>query len=1529
MKPESIRSDTARPCFPRWSVAIPLLLVILSAVHPATAQWRGRGGAKVGTVLVDADEELKSILTKAEGFIESEHYPEAIAVLQEMINREKAGYIERKGSKGLYVSLAVRASQLLATMGEEGQRLYESQYGIEAERLYQLAMETGEIAPLREIVHKYVNTSVGPRALERLATIYFDRGMFSQAAHAWRRRLEVRPDEQEIPLLLAKAVAAHHLAGEGRQLTTPLNRLKKEFPEATATLGGREQKLVDFAQRVMKLTPPGARAAELAEGGWPGLTAFADGMGRMQSSDVVLLPQWAYPEGNVSKRSLNSLIAQRQSLLTGRRNNAGKIRYRGGTMVVEQGKDKYFPFPGIIQPVVAGSWAIYRTDETVIARDLHTGELAWKAFAVPMVRSDTAGGNPAALRIRDLGRHRLTVGGDMVFTLYGFRQYTYGHKRFRRNNQPKEPDDTSGIAAISLSRKGKVMWQVGNGKSAPGDDDELVKTCKFVSAPTYLDGRLYVLASYIQEYHVLCLDATTGRVLWRKAICQMPAMQQRSGYHLDYLLSVGSPPAIVDGKVYVCTNAGAVVCIDAATGQGLWAYQYDSEVNTGNMQPNLRDGRPVVRGANPVIVTRGRVICLPADGAQLLCLSTEDGRPMWSSMPQVNEMVLTAIDSDRILLSGPGLTVRSVMDGKTIHEAGNLGDVHGRPAVTEDQVIASGLGRIYRMDLDSYRVSVATQITQNGVVGNLVSIDGALVAANPTGVCAYVEYEVARRAQKERLEKLSGKQRMEQLYELGVLGFGAGRYEHALEDFQAAWKLAGELGDADRRQLLRVKLHACYVSLGNLAETEEKRVELFGKALELSQTDQEKAHMMLRLAYAMKSKPAEAAGWAQKLSDQFGQEKIVDVKIGPDASGLTRLDSTRARREAKAIAQDYIARLIDKHGQKIYAEFDKQAEQALAKAIELKDPAKIHAVAKRWPHSIAAQKGLYAAAEIYYVQGKAMADKEKGESQIDKAIHLLGEVARDKGHPNRLEATVALAMIYANRDQWVAAGLTIESAREADKSKGISFGDLQTTVGEAIRKVDDTEKFVPEQQETGSGLKLDGGLEAVFTIEGEFAHLLRDETQRPVTYDGKVFVVEGSRVAMVDPAASDANDAILWKGVLSRDVSKEGAYVHRRGQLIGGLSNDGSVLAVCDSEGVCFFSTTTGKRRFPERSIDSLGLSDFRGAAESAGVIVLADSRGVLTMIDIGSGTKTHGDYQIRVVGGDRAPSSRIVATAGRVFVLHDGGKRLSCFGIEDARVHGRWPVNAEPQGPLSYAITPGGLLLLLGNDKLQAYDIGRPFKPVWEHEYPAELRSRILACGQDSVVMSRRSNSGTMDVLSLLNGELVAEIGVQRIGGDWGTPVAATLDADKVLLIASGKSNNRFGGQGGQSFGAWAQCFDLGKDGATEPAWSTALDDQTSHSYVAPGDLSPVIAGDYMLFATRTYWDREEVGRLWVVDRRGGSLVATEKLTMEFGEDEDQDSWSTRAHQRRSLLAQPVVASGRVAVESARGVTVLAGKSR
>ncbi|WP_158592305.1 PQQ-dependent dehydrogenase, methanol/ethanol family [Noviherbaspirillum sedimenti] len=144
-----------------------------------------------------------------------------------------------------------------------------------------------------------------------------------------------------------------------------------------------------------------------------------------------------------------------------------------------------------------------------------------------------------------------------------------------------------------------------------------------VSAPIAVDGVVYVATGYSI---VRAIDAVTGRQLWRydPKVAEVAGPKLRNGWGIRGL-------AWWNGKIYVGTQEGRLIALDAKKGKPLWTVQTTSkeDVRFISGPPRVFAGKVIIgHGGADTGATRGYVTTYDAEtGKQLWRFYTVPGNP--------------------------------------------------------------------------------------------------------------------------------------------------------------------------------------------------------------------------------------------------------------------------------------------------------------------------------------------------------------------------------------------------------------------------------------------------------------------------------------------------------------------------------------------------------------------------------------------------------------------------------------------------------------------------------------------------------------------------------------------------------------------------------------------------------------------------------------------------------------------------------------------------------------------------------------
>lgn len=166
--------------------------------------------------------------------------------------------------------------------------------------------------------------------------------------------------------------------------------------------------------------------------------------------------------------------------------------------------------------------------------------------------------------------------------------------------------------------------------------------------PTPSNGKLYLAWSRTNAnrvtHGITCVwaDAPGDKPLWRHAVAESTReLVQRSG---PVLLTIAGPNVVMN------TDAGAVIALDAESGQRVWAYRY-AQRPTKDIGLDLMR---VARDVAPCVASNGRVFAAPADCGDILCLDQFTGEPLWPQPLGLEVVHVLGTAGERLFITADG-----------------------------------------------------------------------------------------------------------------------------------------------------------------------------------------------------------------------------------------------------------------------------------------------------------------------------------------------------------------------------------------------------------------------------------------------------------------------------------------------------------------------------------------------------------------------------------------------------------------------------------------------------------------------------------------------------------------------------------------------------------------------------------------------------------------------------------------------------------------------------------------------------------
>ncbi|MFP4053353.1 MAG: PQQ-binding-like beta-propeller repeat protein [Phycisphaerae bacterium] len=662
-------------------------------------------------------------------------YEKAIQWFQDRV--DEPGKLTFRIGPGHHVSVRAAALSVLASLPAKGQEVYHRLYDEKARAMYRRAADQQDAAALWETLGRYPLTPAGGKAARMLGALAMDRGRFDEALWYWQQALAMAPDADGEGPLLARIAAAAHLGGRPKLADATTRHVRKEHAGQTVTWGGKQQTLGQFVEDIGRLRPrPQAALGKVwpSTGGSPLGWAHTSAAGRADLGGVLWCRPKQFAEADPNTEVLKHLAARTPIDRTYPHPSFCKWeayldRGRVWARYEWNSRKQVVDVPPVIRPIVTADRLTVRTDDGLVSRRLSDGKELWSCRLGLQRR--LGGTRYGMTRFTDEGWYQLTSDGGRVFTIAGLLPTIPTRPASPGETKDPDPDreDTSALACVSL-KDGTLLWRVGYGsKDAPDD----LNMRKFHTAPLAADGLLYALALHrnMQQFRLICLRADTGKLVWDRLVCQSPPAVG-GGKRNAHAFVNGTVPSLFARQVVACTNAGVIGAFDADTGRPIWLRRYETPLTQRRGDRRSLKNRRV----NPLIIDGGTVVALPYDSEHLLAMDLRSGKDLWKAKRN-KAARLTGVGHGRVLLTGEdGWRLLRVSDGKVVASDESI-PLLGVPAVSADGAwVSTRDGRVLRLTVSTAKV-VKVGTVKRGLLGNLLVLDGRLIAANAAGVCVY------------------------------------------------------------------------------------------------------------------------------------------------------------------------------------------------------------------------------------------------------------------------------------------------------------------------------------------------------------------------------------------------------------------------------------------------------------------------------------------------------------------------------------------------------------------------------------------------------------------------------------------------------------------------------------------------------------------------------------------------------------------------------------------------------------------------
>lgn len=172
------------------------------------------------------------------------------------------------------------------------------------------------------------------------------------------------------------------------------------------------------------------------------------------------------------------------------------------------------------------------------------------------------------------------------------------------------------------------------------------------ASPAFVGGKLFLNVKQDSTEVALCMDATTGKTVWRTVLNPAPEVTGGARTHPG----PRSTPEVKNGKVYLIGAGGKLNCLDEKTGKVIWKNESFTEVPVffAAMSPLICDGQCIVHLNGK---ENGTIVAFNANNGEIVW--TLKGEPSTYSSPLLmklgnEEIIVLQTETDVVGISKAG-----------------------------------------------------------------------------------------------------------------------------------------------------------------------------------------------------------------------------------------------------------------------------------------------------------------------------------------------------------------------------------------------------------------------------------------------------------------------------------------------------------------------------------------------------------------------------------------------------------------------------------------------------------------------------------------------------------------------------------------------------------------------------------------------------------------------------------------------------------------------------------------------------------
>lgn len=504
---------------------------------------------------------------------------------------------------------------------------------------------------------------------------------------------------------------------------------------------------------------------------------------------------------------------------------------------------------------------------------------------------------------------------------------------------------------------GRVVWRVG--QETLGD---AFSEISFDTSPLVDRGRVFVIARRrrsfgFEDAYLLRLSAGTGAIEFRTHL------GSASTGSFGFKRATTAMPALDGDVVYACTNLGTLAAVSADTGTVRWLRLYPRDTQGGTMESSWNQRTPSSWAFNPVLVSEGRLFARPLDASAVLVVAADDGR-MLRSIPAKDlggAETLLGVHQELLCTAGTGVSCYDVTAGGVawMTELGSEWRLSGRGVWVEEKLFLPT-----RAGLCTFKAAGGERRDipwdAQGHSGNLLALPEQLFVVADSTVSSYVRKTDLWNALRARMTAL----RHDPLpaLEFAEIALRGGDHREAWELLQEAVRRVEAKDDPPdpplRRRLFDNALRFAEIMGPRGATSVEQLTETCHLAERYAPDAAANLDYRLRCGalFEATDRPAAAVALYQQILRDRSVRALTVETADPSVVILSQTGGS--------LAQGRIASLIEKHGAALFVPYETEARHWLDSGRSARDADALTRVVETFPNSAAAAEAVVVLAEL-------------------------------------------------------------------------------------------------------------------------------------------------------------------------------------------------------------------------------------------------------------------------------------------------------------------------------------------------------------------------------------------------------------------------------------------------------------------------------------------------------------------------------------------------------------------------------------